>query len=481
MKNHYVSQFIIKSFSSAINVFDIKQGTIDESKRPHKVFYKEDIFDEELEKIMNYNIESKVANILNEKISNHKIIELTRDELETIKRYTLLCSVRTLDEDFYCNLLYEFENKANRYIDIQKIIGFDYSSMPSTKSLKISNHELYQRTLKVYAVTKNIKDIYHNPLATREMLAWGMPFLESYISFWDAPKDKEFILSDSGMCSEYEGFHMLTGGLDISKMSYLLEHVEAKEFGYVGLMASNDIMYENYNVFNISSNRLLVMINPFFKLYYKMQVTTVDEFGIYDKIKILDRPDIWPAQIQNIELFDVPKNKYKYGPLLKCPDDIFIYNPKVLTDEDLIYVNSLLLSQSKEIIGFNNPMKIIDSIYYEAWSKANYESVKSIYDKKEDITKRLINNINNSPFNELINYCEKNGGINRTIFIVLFEKILGNVYKDFYNNPYIYRYYLSMPEETMNNKNLDWMENGGTNRLDVFRDMLEKYERSHKK
>lgn len=49
MKNHYVSQFIIRRFSNAINVFDVHTGRIDESKRPHKVFYKDDIYDEEVE------------------------------------------------------------------------------------------------------------------------------------------------------------------------------------------------------------------------------------------------------------------------------------------------------------------------------------------------------------------------------------------------------------------------------------------------
>ena len=68
MKNHYVSQFIIWRFSNAINVFDVHTGKIDESKRPHKVFYKDDIYDEEIEKLVNFNIESRVSNILNNKI-----------------------------------------------------------------------------------------------------------------------------------------------------------------------------------------------------------------------------------------------------------------------------------------------------------------------------------------------------------------------------------------------------------------------------
>ena len=82
--------------------------------------------------------------------------------------------------------------------------------MPSSKSLNIDDKELYLRSLKVFVQTTNIRDIVLNPLATREMLAWAVPFLESYIAFWDAPSDKEFLLADCGMCSEYEGFHMIT-------------------------------------------------------------------------------------------------------------------------------------------------------------------------------------------------------------------------------------------------------------------------------
>ena len=67
MKNHYISQFVIRRFSDAINIFDIHSGKIDENKRPHKVFFHEDIFDEETEKLFNF-IESRVANIISQKI-----------------------------------------------------------------------------------------------------------------------------------------------------------------------------------------------------------------------------------------------------------------------------------------------------------------------------------------------------------------------------------------------------------------------------
>ena len=82
------------------------------------------------------------------------------------------------------------------------------------------------------------------------MLAWAMPFLESYIAFWDAPKDKEYILTDCGMCSEYEGFHMITGGIDISKMSYLAKQIKNGKYQYGYIMASCSVMFENYDIYN---------------------------------------------------------------------------------------------------------------------------------------------------------------------------------------------------------------------------------------
>ena len=51
----------------------------------------------------------------------------------------------------------------------------------------------------------------------------------------------------------------------------------------------------------------------------------------------------------------------------------------------------------------------------------------------------------------------------------------------FNNNPYIYRYYLAQPKETMECSSLNWMEKNGKNRIDIFKEMLETYERKHKK
>ena len=438
MKNHYVSQFIIRRFSNAINVFDVHTGRIDESKRPHKVFYKDDIYDEEIEKLVNYNIESRVSNILNGKVLIEGDVILTRTELETLKRYMLICSVRTQSEADFCRILKEFEHNAEQYINLYK----EYAFLKKTKYLNISDNELYLRALKVFAKTNNIRDIALNPLATREMLAWAMPFLESYIAFWDTPKDKEYILTDCGMCSEYEGFHMITGGIDISKMSYILSKIKSGKYQYGGLMASCSVMFENYSIYNLSSTRCMVAINPFFRLYHNAQVAFLDENNQGERFT-LEVPDIWPAIIQNKDLFGVPENRYSHSmePLSPyAPDDEFIHKPKVLTDEDLVYINTLMLFQTKDIIGFNDATKIIDSIYYFVWYSANFNSVKYSRQPLNEVMNNLVDNVVNSPFRDLCNYCDSKGGVNKTEFIFLFEKLLSYIYKDFNENPYISEY-----------------------------------------
>lgn len=457
MKNHYVSQFIIKRFSNAINIFNVNNGKIDEDKRPSKVFYKDDIYDEEIERLCNFNIESRVANILNNKILIDGDVILTREDLNILKKYMLICSVRTLDEDSFANRLYKFESNSNCYVDIFN----EYNRLPKTKEIKITNHDLYFRALKVYAASSDIRSIAINPLTTREILCWALPFLESYIAFWDTPEDKEFILTDCGMSSEYEGFHMLTGGLDLSKFSYLMHQLQNGKSQYVSMLASNFLMYENYNVFNLSSHRCMVAISPFFKLYNPSKLNVVNDGNLSERIT-LKMPDIWPAIIQDKNLFDIPTTEYSNSFMPFSPyamDDKFVYKPKILNNEDLVYLNALMLSQTKEMIGFNDPTKIIDSIYYYIWFNANFNSVRNIHESPEIIASRLVDNVMKSPFKDLCNYCDSKGGINKTEFILLFEKLVNNILKDFNENPYIYEYLLQNRQSTINCKNLDFLGN----------------------
>lgn len=190
----------------------------------------------------------------------------------------------------------------------------------------------------------------------------------------------------------------------------------------------------------------------------------------------MKKPDIWPAIIQNQELFDVPENEYKFRIPYFTGEDKYIYQAKVLTEKDMIYINTLLLSQAKEIIGFNDARKIIDSIYYFVWHQGNFNSVKSLNDTENEIVNRLVDGVLHSPYQLLCSYCDSVGDINKTEFIFLFEELTNYIYKDFNSNPYLCEYYLSMPEETINFHALDFLGEG-EKRLDVFRGILERIQK----
>ena len=211
------------------------------------------------------------------------------------------------------------------------------------------------------------------------------------------------------------------------------------------------------------------MINPFFRLYHNQRAVFM---GNDSKQVLLEKPDIWPAIIQNRELFDMPENEYIISPMCQTQDDRFTYLPKALNEEDIVYINTLLLSQAREIIGFNDACKIIDSIYYFVWHQGNYQSVKTLSDTTEEVLFRLVETVVNSPFQQLCKYCDSRGGINKTEFLFLFEKLTSNIYKDFYSNPYLNEYYIERPEETIKCHALDFL-GMGEKRLDVFRKNLE--------
>ena len=92
-------------------------GKIDESKRPHKVFYHNDIYEDETEKLFAH-IKSRVANIIDQKILKHDTITLTRKELILLKRYMLICSIRTQTPDGFAKIIRGFESNAMHYISI---------------------------------------------------------------------------------------------------------------------------------------------------------------------------------------------------------------------------------------------------------------------------------------------------------------------------------------------------------------------------
>ena len=457
MKNHIVSQMIIRRFANAINVFDVETGRIDASKKPSKVFYKHDRLSEDLEKLLSKNIESRFANLMYGKLNEENMVTLTREELFLVKRYLLMVSVRMYSENEFYQTINNLKKNCNFYL----LAHPEYKNIKRNDELNLTPKEFYDLTLRIYCEHPDINEMSEDPRITLEMLCWARPFIDSYLAIWDAPEGMEYILGDCSMVSEYEGVHELTGGLDLSKFSYCyyqLTHCtdEEDKLYYVDTIAKCQLMYENYNVFNLSSKRSLVLINPFFRQYFKQDVVIIGK----GKTKKIPKPDIWPSIIQNKDLFDVPKNEYKgFLPGMFLMDDLFFYEVKTLAPDELVYINSLIIRMTHDIFGFNDIRGIKDSVDYAVWRQANLLNGNFLtLEKKEEMFK-FADDLFNSPLMKLSKYCGEPDKNRKSYPITLFDEVTKNMLRDFEENKYIYWYLLFSEDRTRNHPNLAFLGN----------------------
>ena len=358
-KNHYVSQLIIKRFAPSVNTFDMQTNQIIEHRQAAKIFFDRDIYDNEIEEKMAHDLEQPFASILDKKIINCDKIRLTRNELYLVKQFLLLDSVRTYTPEIFQRVIANFSSNTQRYL----LFDENVKVLPSTESLNLSAYDLHMRAMKLYLESRTIEEMLIHPLATQELYCWAKVVFDAYVSFWDSHDNHEFILSSTGMLSDYEPSHYVFEGLDLSKFSYLFDQVKKSNSNqnmlsfYAYCLAFNNLMYENFNIFNLSSTRCMVLVHPFFKLYN-------DEIGVINGEKVIaSKPDIWPSWIESRDISKQPIVKYKI-PGIWGMDDEFEYTTVKLTEWDTIYINQLILSQTHRLMGFNHIEKIIDSLCY---------------------------------------------------------------------------------------------------------------------
>lgn len=469
MKNHYIPQFIINRFSTAVNVYNLNTREIREKRPSNKIFFTKNIYTDEVEISLNKNLETPFSTLLRNKLLNEGDISITRLELGLIKKYMFVTSVRSQDLEHFCHLMCSLEKNADFFVKAVDSEGYKRKEQKKSKEMlqEMSEYDFFNGQLLALSQfdVKNVTtpyELFNDERLSVEMAALACSFFFSYVAFWDASTEEEFVLSDAGIVSEYEGFHQITGGLDLSKTSYLLYHLlHDKENGpsYIKPLQACSMMYENYDLFNISSSRCIVAINPFFRLFDSKTRQLEIENGIIKKEHTVPVPDIWPGVIQNKMLFETPFTDYiRKGNYLFS--DIFIYKPKVLNTKEMIYINSLLIGQSKAVIGFNVPQKVFSSLEYCLEQESQYHSVTK---PGEEMPKRMVNYVNNlmnSKFNKIIEWCKEQGCKTDEDIFNLFEELLNDLYLDFNSNFYIYNRLFELYDDTYNQSALDFLGGG---------------------
>ena len=470
-KNHYVSQLIIKRFAPSVTTFDTKAQCIIENRQAHKIFYKEDIYDNAIEKKLAHDLEQPFARLLDEKVLHSEKVILTRDDLFLLKQFLLLDSVRTHEASSFVRILKSFRNNVERYLQLQADGHLkELMKMPSVFDLGLEDRAIQMRAMRLFLECKNTGDLIENEFVTKELYCWAKVNYDSYLTFWDSNDSQEFILTSTGMVSEYEPSHEIFGGLDLSKHSYLSAKMDSDRISvhkahYAHLLTVNQIMYENFNIFNLSSKRCMVLVHPFFRLYNDFQGVLNGEF-----IKV-GKPDIWPTCFETKKICLPPENRYVM-PLFHSAGDEFVYTPQKLSLWDTIYLNALTLQQSPEVLGFNDITKVIDSFVFitlmSSFCDEELDRVKGL-----NALSRWIDNMLKDKYFYIFKHYKELKPTCLTNPFELLDKYGDLKWKDIKENKYVLEYLLSIEEKVKTMDNFAFM-GSPDQRIDAFKYMLRK-------
>ena len=347
--NHYIPQFILREFGDTINVYDIKNKTLKQNQQTYRVFAERQIYPAGLEKDIGYKLESPFAKLFHNKLMTGKsgsTITLTRKELLLMKRFFLLETIRIVS----MKEIFELEKTSSE---------FYRSLFPNFTELQIKDETAesrWHRNIKVIVDTEDLHKVSVHPLCTNEILKWSYIFNSGYFAFWDCTESGvDYIISDIGMTSEVEPSKLIVG-FEHTKKDELIRLIERetnteKKAAYQNILSTQALFHENFYMFPLSKNRMIVTVNPFFSLY--------------DKKTKLNKPYEWPTEIKSRRLFEKnvsPKLMVLLGKPIYKDDDEFTYTVQNVKTEDAEYINMLMLDRIDNIMGYSDFSRIKSSV-----------------------------------------------------------------------------------------------------------------------
>lgn len=381
--NHYVPRLILRRFDERISTYNLSTKEVKISSSFKNTFSSNFLYSQEIEDLFSQTIENEFAQLLDKKIRfNENEVTLTRLELDTTKKFLLLAMIRTIDSEAF--MQYRKEDTAEF---IKETLNFEEKNTEN-----LSNFDYWMRTMKCVLESTNLEKVKEHPEATLQAVNWATALNCGYISIWDSSNTGEdFVIIDNGMTSEHEPTRFFPPiNDDVLKRGYLLEQIISANqnnenqktnnlASYLNILSANDFMSENFYLFSITKNRMIVLINPFFRLYDKSD---------YESTNILPIPDIWPTRINDKTLFLKNKNEYvnDIEQIAKGKTDIndlYIYPIRKMNIEDVIYVNCLCLDRVNNFLGFSESSRIKKSLstYSIVQGLNDYESLIDYFEQ----------------------------------------------------------------------------------------------------
>lgn len=351
--SHYVPRLILRKFSDKLSLYNVKTGELKENIPPEHAYVMEDFYDEKTEKKLNLRIESQIGGILSNLILKcDKEISLSRMNLLLVKKFLMVSIIRSIKGE-------EWMHKEKSFYERCRIpTPFKEKQIDGETSF-----EYWLRTINVILDTDGTpQQILNHSDKTYPAYRWACIVNSAYLAFWDAPNEwEEFVITDIGMTSENEKSWDGVRVHNWKKLNYIKALIDItsetnERENLYNLLNAVSSFSENFQMFPISSKRMIVLISPFFKFRYFMKTSGKTIPWLSDLTMIPNEPLFEPNRNYYVSP-PIPGKGYQYH-----DDDKYIYDIKTLNADEIRYSNALFMDRIDTYLGFSSLDHAVGSI-----------------------------------------------------------------------------------------------------------------------
>lgn len=369
--SHYVPRLILRKFSDRLSLYNVKTGELKENIPPEHAYAIENFYDAETEKKLNLRIESQFGGLLSNLIlKRDKEISLSRANVLLVKKFLIISILRSIKGEEFAQTEKHFCARLNPlakyYAELQGVPFNEDAYAPPFMEKQIdgeTSFEYWMRTLNVILDTNGTpQQILEHPNKTYSAYRWACIVNIAYLAFWDAPSDgNEFVITDIGMTSENEkGWD----GMRIhnrKKLHYIESLIKKtsdrnERESLFGMLHTISYFSENFQMFPISSKRMIVLISPFFKFRYLMNLSGKSVPSLKE-LTVIPNEELFQPNRNYYVLPSIPGQGYQYH-----DDDRYIYDVKILSRDEIRYCNALFMDRIDTYLGFSSLEHAVGSI-----------------------------------------------------------------------------------------------------------------------
>ena len=350
--NHYVPRLILRKFGDKLSLYNVKTGELKENIPPEHAYAIQGFYDNETEKKLNLKIESQFGGLLTNLIlKRENEISLSRANVLLIKKFLLVSMIRSVQAEHWVQ-------RERMFYKLCPPAPFEEKQIEGE-----SPNEYWLRTINVILDTDGTpQQVRNHPDKTYPAYRWACIVNSAYLSFWDAPSNRdEFVITDIGMTSENEKGWDGDRVHNRKKLEYIAELLkltedESERENLSNLLYAVTNFSENFQMFPISSKRMIVLISPFFKFRYFMKLSGVLVPNLSD-LTVIPNEKLFAPNRNHYVLPQMPNRGYQHH-----KEDKYIYDVKVLTTDEIRYCNALFMDRIDTHLGFSSLNHAVGSI-----------------------------------------------------------------------------------------------------------------------